>query len=115
MKPTATLILVWLVTGIGAVAGSIPGAALGPRGLFAGAALGGPLGAIVAVWICVRLGWLERAHQRASSIGAAAGFVVAIPIAVMGLRSPVVPVLVCSLAGFGALAGAAWTNARRAE
>jgi len=113
MKATATLILVWLLAGIGAVAGSIPGAAMGPRGLFAGAALGGPLGAIAGVWICVRLTWLERADQRAASIGAAAGFLAAIPVATLNLRSPVVPVLICSLAGAGALIGAAWANARR--
>lgn len=110
MKSIATLILVWGVGGVGAVAASILGAAFGPRELFAGAAMGGPLGAVAGVWICVRLAWLSRAQRVVASIGAAAGFLVAIPIAVANLHSPVVPIIAGSLAGAGALAGAWWSD-----
>jgi hypothetical protein len=110
MRPFATVMLVWVVAGLGAVGASILGAALGPRELFVGAAMGGPLGAVAGVWMCVRLEWLSRAHHTAASIGAAAGFLVAIPIAVANLHSPVVPILSCSLAGAGALAGVWWAD-----
>ncbi len=35
MKPSAAFLLVWMLTGAGAVAGSIPGNAAGKIGLFA--------------------------------------------------------------------------------
>lgn len=41
MKSLAILVFVWLLTGLGAVAGSIPGNAAGKAGLFAGAVVGG--------------------------------------------------------------------------
>lgn len=110
MTSIATLILVWGLGGVGAITGSILGAAFGPRGLFVGAAMGGPLGAVAGVWICVRLGWLSRAHQTAAAIGAATGFLVAIPIAVANLHSPMVPIIAGSLSGAGALAGAWWSD-----
>jgi hypothetical protein len=114
MKSIATLVFVWGMAGVGAVAASILGAAFGPRELFVGAAMGGPIGAVAGVWICVRCGWVARAHRTAASIGAAAGFVVAIPVAVNNLQTPVVPILACSLAGLGALSGAWWANRRAA-
>jgi hypothetical protein len=39
-------------------------------------------------------------------MGAVLGFIIAAPIAVLNLHTPITPVLVCSLAGAGALIGA---------
>jgi hypothetical protein len=105
MRPVATLVLVWLLTGFGAVAGSIPGSAAGKAGLFAGAVVGGAALAWLSPLVCSRLGWIAGTARRAASIGALLGFLVAAPIAATNLRTPVIPVLVCSFAGIGALLG----------
>jgi hypothetical protein len=106
MRAQATLVFVWLVTGLGAVLGSIVGAAGGKTFLFVGACVGGLVAAPLAVWLAVRLGWLTAAEQRYASIGAIVGFIIAAPIAVLNLHTPITPVLICSLAGAGALIGA---------
>jgi hypothetical protein len=105
MKPRLLLIVVWLVTGLGAVGGSILGNAGGKTWLFVGAAIGGVIAAVLAVRICARLGWLPAAGAKAASAGAVIGFLVAAPIAATNLHTPVIPVLACSLAGAGALIG----------
>jgi uncharacterized membrane protein YraQ (UPF0718 family) len=105
MKRLATFVLVWLLTGLGAVVGSIVGNAAGKAGLFAGAVVGGVVFAYFSPLACSRLGWFARATKRAASVGAVLGFLVAAPIAATNLRTPVIPVLVCSLAGVGALIG----------
>ena len=105
MKPVATLVLVWLLTGFGAVAGSIPGSAAGKAGLFAGAVVGGAALAWLSPLVCSRLGWIAGSARRSASVGALLGFLVAAPIAATNLRTPVIPVLVCSFAGIGALLG----------
>jgi uncharacterized membrane protein YraQ (UPF0718 family) len=106
MKPVASLVLVWLLTGFGAVAGSILGNAAGKRGLFAGALVGGAALAYLSPLLGARLGWIAGTARRGASLGAALGFLVAAPIAATNLRTPIIPVLVCSLAGIGALVGA---------
>ena len=106
MKSPATLVLVWLLTGFGAVAGSILGNAAGKAGLFAGAVIGGAALAYLSPLVCSRLGWIAVTARRAASIGAVLGFLVAAPIAATNLRSPLVPVITCSFAGIGALIGA---------
>ena len=106
MKRLASLALVWLFTGLGAVGGSILGQAAGKTGLFAGALAGGALLAWLSPLVCSRFGWLAHNGRRAASLGAVFGFLVAAPIAATNLRTPVIPVLACSLAGLGALIGA---------
>ena len=106
MRPQFTLVAVWLAAGAGAVGGSIIGAAFGQNGLFVGALLGGPVGALAGTWACARLGWIEARQRAAASVGAVIGFLVAAPIAATNLHTPVIPVLICSLAGVGGLAGA---------
>jgi hypothetical protein len=105
MKRAATLVLVWLVTGFGAVAGSILGNAGGKAGLFIGAVVGGAALAYLSPLVCSRLGWIAGTARRAASVGALVGFLVAAPIAATNLRTPVIPVLTCSFAGIGALIG----------
>lgn len=105
MKPRLLLIVVWLVTGAGAVGGSMLGNAAGRTWLFVGAAIGGVIASVLAVRLCARLGWLPLAGANAASVGALIGFLVAAPIAATNLHTPVIPVLACSLAGAGALIG----------
>lgn len=47
-----------------------------------------------------------------TGLGAALGFCVAVPIAVLNLHTPVTPVLACALAGVGSLFGAGWSRRR---
>lgn len=110
MKPLSILVLVWLLTGVGAVAGSILGNAVGKTGLFAGAVIGGAVLAYFSPVLCSRLGWLAAEATPAASRGALLGFLVAAPIAATNLRTPVIPVLICSLAGAGALIGIGWAS-----
>jgi hypothetical protein len=105
MKAVATLVAVWMLTGFGAVAGSILGNAAGKTGLFAGAVVGGAVLAYLSARLCSRLGWIPAGARAASSAGAVLGFLVAAPIAATNLHTPVIPVAVCSLAGIGALIG----------
>ena len=105
MKSVVVLVVVWLLTGFGAVAGSILGNAAGKSGLFAGAVLGGAALAYVAPMLCARLGWIAIEARRAASLGALLGFLIAAPIAATNLRTPVIPVLICTLSGVGALIG----------
>jgi hypothetical protein len=105
MKSLATLVLVWLLTGLGAVAGSILGNAAGKSGLFTGAVVGGGVLAYLSPRLCSRVGWIAAQSKRTASLGALIGFLVAAPIAATNLRTPVIPVLICSLAGAGALIG----------
>jgi hypothetical protein len=106
LRTPATFILVWLVTGGGAVAGSILGAALGKPTLFVGAVLGGLLGSVFSVWIVKHLGWLSSREHRLATLGSMIGFFVAAPIAGLNLDGPVIPVLATALAGIGAVIGA---------
>ena len=106
MKLGVLLVVVWLLTGLGAVAGSIFGGAAGQTGLFAGAVAGGAVVAYLAPALCSRFGWIAADAKRSASIGALIGFLIAAPIAATNLRTPVIPVLICSLAGVGAVVGA---------
>ncbi len=115
MKSHSVLVLVWLLTGLGAVAGSILGNAVGKTGLFAGALAGGALLAYCSPMLCSRLGWIATDARRAASRGALLGFLIAAPIAATNLRTPVIPVLICSLAGAGALIGIGWASRAGAD
>jgi hypothetical protein len=94
--------------GIGAVGGSILGNALGRTGLFAGAIVGGACTVSLAVFLATRLGWFPRAVQGSATVGALIGLVIAAPIAVANLHTPITPIAVTSLAGVGALLGSGW-------
>jgi hypothetical protein len=55
----------------------------------------------IALW----RGWIARPQYRATTIGAALGFLAAASVAVNTLSSPVGPVLSTTLTGVGALIG----------
>jgi hypothetical protein len=99
-----------LLGGVGGLAGSVLGAALGNQTLFIGGFLGGiliaPLTARLALW----RQWITPDRYWPTAIGAALGFVAAATIAVNTLSSPVGPVLSTALTGVGALLGSRFTR-----
>lgn len=112
MKAVSAILAVWLLSGAGAVGGSIVGNAAGKTGLFVGALIGGLLAAAGAASFSARVGWIDPAGRRNAMFGAMAGFALAASIAVFNLQGPVVPVLATALAGVGAVAGAAFGSAK---
>jgi hypothetical protein len=100
------VLLVWACAGLGAVVGSILGNAAGERGLFAGAVLGGVLATAGAARLGGRLRLLPRERTRGAAAGGVLGFAAAAYLAVQNLHTPVIPILVTSLPGIGALLGA---------
>lgn len=98
-------LLLVVAGGSGGLAGSICGAAFGPKGLFAGGFLGGLLASPGAALLAARLGWIESAEVKSTALGAALGFVAAATVAVNTLSSPVGPLLSPLLVGAGGLAG----------
>ena len=109
----SAILAVWLLSGAGAVGGSIAGNAGGKVGLFVGALIGGLLAAAGAASFAARVGWIDPARRRSAMLGAMAGFALATPIAVFNLQGPIIPVLATALAGVGAVAGAAFGQAKR--
>jgi len=107
VKSIPAFFAAWLLAGLGAVIGSILGHGAGKLGLFAGAVVGGVIGIWVAVAALSKLRWLSRENRRGAFVGAIVGFAVAAPVAVRNLHTPVIPVLICALAGVGLLVGVA--------
>ena len=105
VKPILALLTAWALAGLGAVIGSILGNAAGKPGLFAGAIVGGVLGVGAAVAAITKMHWLLPEGRRGAFIGGTIGFAVAAPIAVTNLHTPLIPVLICCLAGIGLLLG----------
>lgn len=105
MKSFRILLVTWLAAGIGAVVGSILGGAAGRTGLFVGAAIGGMLGVTAAVRLLTSVRWLPAADWLGAQFGGTGGFLLAVPIAVLNLDTPITPVVSCALAGIGALFG----------
>jgi hypothetical protein len=104
-RPVLIVLATRLFAGVGAVAGSILGNAAGRAGLFVGAVVGGILMTTGAVLLAGQRGWLPAPSRLGALVGGLLGFVIAAPIAVANLHTPVTPVLVTSLAGIGALLG----------
>ena len=100
------VLLTWACAGAGAVVGSILGNAFGERGLFAGAVIGGALATVGAVRLGARFRLLPRDRAPSAAIGGLLGFAAAAFLAVQNLHTPVIPILVTSLPGLGALLGA---------
>ena len=105
MKPIPVFVASWALAGVGAVIGSVLGSAAGKPGLFTGAVVGGVLGVVVAVGAVSKLHWLSPEDRSSALAGGILGFGVAAPIAVTNLHTPVVPLLICGLAGVGLLLG----------
>lgn len=105
MKAPLAFVLVWLMSGGGAVAGSILGNSVGKAGLAIGALIGGVLASACGAWLACRFGWIPRNGQRTAAQGAAIGFAIAAPIAGFNLHTPVIPVIATALTGVGAVIG----------
>ncbi|MEK6767701.1 MAG: hypothetical protein AABY85_01790 [Gemmatimonadota bacterium] len=106
MKPLPVFLASWALAGLGAAVGSILGNAFGNLGLFAGAILGGVLAIIGAVMLLTKLRWLPQGARPGAIAGGIVGFLLAAPIAVSNLHTPIMPVLSCGLVGAGVLLGA---------
>ena len=91
--------------GLGAALGSVLGHRFGQTGLYAGAVVGGIAAVAFAVWLAARLAWIEGRNFRPALLGGEIGFLVAAPVAVQMLSSPVGPILSTALIGGGALIG----------
>ena len=105
MKSIPAVLIVWALAGLGAVLGSILGNAAGKPGLFVGAIIGGIVGVGAAVAVLSKLQLLPPEDRRGAAVGGILGFLVAAPIAGTNLHTPVIPVLICGLAGVGLLLG----------
>jgi len=105
MKPIPAFLTAWAFAGLGAIIGSILGNAAAKPGLFVGAVVGGALGVGAAVVALAKLRWLSPVDRRGAFVGGIVGFAVAAPVAVTNLHTPVIPVLICGLAGIGLLLG----------
>jgi len=105
-RPRLVFFVTWFGAGVGAVVGSILAHNLGQSGLFAGAIVGGLLGVGVGTATLARIRWLPREVRWGALWGGVVGFLVAAPIAVANLHTPITPVVCCALAGVGALLGA---------
>lgn len=106
MQAQGAFVLVWLLAGGFAILMSIVVGGLGGPFLYVGAVIGGAMGVAIGVWLAVLLRWLARDESRLATVGGIVGFLVAVPIALLNLHSPVAPILSCALAGAGALVGA---------
>lgn len=105
LKPIPAFLTAWALAGLGAVVGSILGNAMEKPGLFVGAVVGGVVGVGAAVAALTKLQWLSSEDRQGAFVGGIVGFAVAAPIAVSNLHTPVIPVLICGLAGVGLLLG----------
>jgi len=105
VKPLPAFLIAWALAGLGAILGSILGNAAGKTALLVGAVIGGIVGVGVAVGVLGKLYILPPEDRRGAGVGGILGFVIAAPIAATNLQTPVIPVLICSLAGVGLLLG----------
>ena len=99
------MLVVWIVTGLAALAGSVLGHYAGHAGTLAGGALGGVVGVLTSVMIVERAGWIVAAQRTGAIVGGLIGFAIAAPITVYNLRTPIVPIAICALVGVGVLLG----------
>ena len=95
-----------ILSGGGALGGSIAGAAVGKKGLWVGGVLGGLVGASISSWLAAKLDWIANSQRARTTIGTIIGFLIAAEIAVNTLSSPVGPITSTVLAGLGAVIGA---------
>jgi hypothetical protein len=105
MKRVWLVLVMWVLSGVGAVLGSILGSGGGQRWLFVGAVVGGVIGTVSAAYVVSKLRLILPEQMSATALGGLIGFWVAAPIAASNLHTPVVPVLGTALTGLGALLG----------
>ncbi|MDB4908117.1 MAG: hypothetical protein JWO05_2901 [Gemmatimonadetes bacterium] len=114
MKRLCLFLITCALAGIGGTFGSVVGHGFGRAGLIAGGLLGGLLAVAFAVRASTRLGWLAPSEFRGALIGGAIGFVASSALALSTASNPIGPILATSLAGLGAVAGAALGSRRAA-
>jgi len=105
MKRVWLVLATWVLSGVGAVLGSILGSGGGQRWLFFGALVGGVIGIVSAAYVASKLRLILPEQMSGAALGGLIGFWVAAPIAASDLHTPVVPVLAAALTGLGAVLG----------
>src|SRR5438105_10945793 len=105
-------LLLTIVAGAFAIAGSALAAAVAHRALYVGAICGGLIGCLAGASLAGRLGWIPKSAIRSAGIGASIGFAAAAAIATKTLQSPVGPLLSSLLIGIGGLLGIYFVRAR---
>ncbi|HMC55512.1 MAG TPA: hypothetical protein VKH19_10100 [Gemmatimonadaceae bacterium] len=95
-----------VAAGLGGAVGSMLGHAAGRGGLIVGGVGGGLALVVVAGFLAVRLGWIDRPRRLWTVLGGAFGFLLAVLVALSTLSSPVGPALSTVLVGLGAVLGA---------
>lgn len=113
IKAFSVLLIAWLLAGFGALGGSILGNAFGKTGLFVGAVVGGVVASILAVLAATAMHWMPRELRAGAMGGAVVGFLIATPIAVANLDSPIMLIAITGLTGIGTLLGAGVARGRR--
>jgi hypothetical protein len=89
----------WLLTALAGWLGSLLGGLAGPRGLFAGAVLGGVLGIAGATELFRRWQWLAAPWDHRARFIGLIGFCLVAPLAGMARHSPVIAILILALVG----------------
>ena len=98
-------VLLMVVVGAFAVAGSALGAAVAHRFLFASGICAGLIGCFIGASLARRLGWIPSPATKFAAIGACIGFAAAAAIALKTLHTPLGPILSSLLIGLGGLIG----------
>jgi hypothetical protein len=106
MRILRVVLVAWLLTYAGVVAGSLIGGPFGRQDAFLGAVALGTLAILLAIKWLARLGWFNNERRRGGSIGGLCAFALAAPLAAMNVDTPLVPLLVMALVGIGVIAGA---------
>jgi hypothetical protein len=116
-KNLSLALLVTVLSGAGAVVGSILGSGF-MLGLFPVALAGGLLGVLVGADLAVRLRLVARERILPTALAAAAGFVLASAVAILNLHTPWIPIAASTLTGLGAVTGnryLSWTLLPRSD
>ena len=106
MRTLRVVVLAWLLTDCGTALGWGLGKQFGSQELFLGGIVLGTLAILLAIKVLVRFEWLDPERRRGGSIGGLCAFALAAPIAHANLDTPLVPLLIMGLVGFGVIAGA---------
>ncbi len=119
MKKSLFVLLVSITAGFGAAVGTIVGGGLlGRAGFVAGGILFGVMGVSSSVRAACKLHLCNSTSERRAFVGGTVGFLLAVPLAILGSRlfhTPIIPITAAFLAGAGAVIGAERRPTRRPQ
>lgn len=112
MRHLRLIIVTSVLTGLGALAGSIVGQTFGRRTAMFIAMVGGTLTLLAALRFVGQRGWFDSQRLKGGSIGGLVGLGLATPLATMSDHNLVILLASSLLIGLGVLAGAGPSAAR---